>query len=147
MLWVLVKKQLAEVFKGYFYDAKKNRMRPRWAVIAWFAFFAVVMIGVLGGMFTFLSLSVCGPLAHAGMGWLYFLLLGLLALLLGAAGSVFNTYAGLYLSRDNDLLLSMPIPVSRIVAARLVNVYLMGALYSATVLLPARIVCAASRCI
>ena len=140
MLWVLVKKQLAEVFKGYFYDAKKNRMRPRWAVIAWFAFFAVVMIGVLGGMFTFLSLSVCGPLVHAGMGWLFFLLLGLLALLLGAAGSVFNTYAGLYLSRDNDLLLSMPIPVSRIVAARLVNVYLMGALYSATVLLPALVV-------
>ena len=34
MLKILIKKQLAEVFKGYFYDAKKNRMRsarfPMW---------------------------------------------------------------------------------------------------------------------
>ena len=29
MLKVLLKKQLAEVFKGYFYDAKKNRMRSK----------------------------------------------------------------------------------------------------------------------
>ena len=39
MLKVLLKKQLAEVFKGYFYDAKKNRMRSKGAVIAWFVFF------------------------------------------------------------------------------------------------------------
>ena len=34
MLKVLLKKQLAEVFKSYFYDAKKNRMRSKGAVIA-----------------------------------------------------------------------------------------------------------------
>ena len=74
--------------------------------------FALLMVGVLGGMFTLLS---CGPLLRrwsaAGMGWLYFALMALLAMLLGAFGSVFNTYSGLYLSKDNDLLLSMPIPV------------------------------------
>ena len=35
-------------------------------------------------------------------------LMGLLAVFLGAFGSVFNTYSGLYLAKDNDLLLSMP---------------------------------------
>ena len=40
------------------------------------------------------------------------------AIMLGAFGSVFNTYAGPYLPKDNDLLLSMPIPVSSLVAAR-----------------------------
>ena len=53
---------------------------------------------------------------------------------------MFNTYAGLYLPKDNDLLLSMPIPVSVLVAARLLGVYLMGLLYSAIVILPAIIV-------
>ena len=140
MLGVLVKKQLAEVFKSYFYDAKKNRMRSKWAIAAWFLFFFVIMVGFLGGIFTALSLQLCGGLTAIGMGWLYFLLMSGIAILLGALGSVFNTYSGLYLSKDNELLLSLPIPVRTIVAARLINVYLMGAMYAATVLLPALIV-------
>lgn len=74
------------------------------------------------------------------MGWMYFCLMGLLAILLGAFGSVFNTYSGLYLSKDNDLLLSMPIPVRSIMVSRLLGVYLMGLMYSAVVILPAIIV-------
>jgi ABC-2 type transport system permease protein len=140
MLKLLVKKQLAEVFKSYFYDAKKNKMRSKWAIAAWFIFFFLIMVGMLGGIFTFLSLSLCGALVQAGMGWLHFLLMGIIAIVLGAFGSVFNTYSGLYLAKDNDQLLSLPIPVQTIITARLLNVYLMGAMYSATVLLPALIV-------
>ena len=47
MLKVLLKKQLAEVFKSYFYDAKKNRMRSKAAIAGWFIFFFVVMVGML----------------------------------------------------------------------------------------------------
>ena len=140
MLKVLLKKQLAEVFKMYFYDAKKNKMRSRWAVAGWIVFFVVIMVGVLGGTFTAMSISLCAPLVSSGVGWLYFLLLGNLAILLGAFGSVFNTYSGLYLAKDNDQLLSLPIPVRTIMAARLTNVYLMGAMYSLVVLIPAVIV-------
>ena len=53
---------------------------------------------------------------------------------------MFNTYAGLYLAKDNDLLLSMPIPVPVLMASRLLGVYLMGLMYSGVVLLPAVIV-------
>ena len=140
MLKALIKKQLAEVFKSYFYDAKKNKMRSKWAIAAWFVFFVVIMVGMMGGMFTFLSLTLCESLTEAGMGWLYFLLLSGVAIVFGAFGSVFNTFSSLYLAKDNDLLLSMPIPVKTIIAARLVNVYLMGAMYSATAILPALIV-------
>ena len=140
MLKVLLKKQLSEVFKSYFYDAKKNRMRSKAAIAGWFIFFFVIMVGMMGGIFTFLSLSLCESLVQAGVGWLYFLIMGGVSVFLGAFGSVFNTYSGLYLAKDNDLLLSMPIPVRTIMAARLANVYLMGAMYSAVVLLPALIV-------
>lgn len=61
----------------------------------------------------------------------------LLAVVLGTFGSVFNTYSGLYLSKDNDLLLSLPIPVSVIMISRLLGVYLMGVLYAAAVMAPA----------
>ena len=140
MLKTLIKKQFTEVFRSYFYDAKKNRMRSKGAVIAFFAFFIILMVGMLGGMFTMLALTLCPSLLEVNMGWLYFLILGGLAIVFGAFGSVFNTYSGLYLSKDNDLLLSLPIPVKTIITARLVNVYLMGTMYSAIVLIPTLVV-------
>ena len=85
-------------------------------------------------------MKLCGPLAAAGLDWLYFALMGGIAMLLGAFGSIFNTYAGLYLAKDNDLLLSLPIPVRSIILSRLLSVYLMGLLYSGVVTIPAAIV-------
>ena len=140
MLKILLKKQIAEVFRSYFYDAKKNKARSKAAVAAYIVLFVVIMLGVLGGMFTLLALSMSAPMAAAGMEWLYFALMGLLAILLGSFGSVFNTYSGLYLAKDNDLLLSMPIPVNAIMGARLLSVYLLGLMYSGVVILPAVIV-------
>ena len=83
---------------------------------------------------------MCGPLTEAGVGWLYFDVFSLIALALGVFGSVFNTNAALYLPKDNDLLLSMPIPARTIVTARLLGVYLLGLMYSGCVLLPSLIV-------
>lgn len=74
------------------------------------------------------------------MDWLYFSLMGLLAILLGTFGSVFNTFSCLYLSKDNDLMLSLPIPVNVLMVSRLLTVYLMGVMYSIVVILPAVIV-------
>lgn len=106
----------------------------------YFVLFILLVFGLLGGIFAFLATKLCTPLIAVGIDWLYFALMGLIAVLLGAFGSVFNTYAGLYLPKDNDLLLAMPIPVSTLVAARLFGVYLMGLLYSAVVILPTIIV-------
>ena len=140
MLKTLVKKQLMEIFRSYFYNAKTNKKRSTAGIIAYILLFAALMIGLIGGMFTGLSASLCAPLTQAGMGWLYFALMSLLAIFLGAFGSVFNTYSGLYFAKDNDLLLSLPIPVRTLMASRLLTVYLMGLMYSAVVILPAVIV-------
>ena len=130
MVKILLKKQLTEIFRAYFYDAKKNKARSKAAVTGYIVLFVFLMVGILGGMFTFLSVSLCGALTAVGFDWLYFAIMSLLAILLGAFGSVFNTYSGLYLAKDNDLLLSMPIPVGTIMISRLLGVYLMGLMYS-----------------
>lgn len=136
MLKVLLKKQMTEVFRSYFYNAKKKQMRSKGNIILMIVLYAFLLIGVLGGMFTGLAVALCGGLHEAGMGWLYFALMSGIAIALGAFGSVFSTYSSLYLPKDNDLLLSMPIPVRLIIISRLLNVYLLGAMYSAVVLLP-----------
>ena len=140
MVKTLLKKQIGEIFRSYFYDAKKNKPRSKASTILFILFFVFLMVGILGGMFALLSYVICGAFVSVEMGWMYFCIMGLLAILLGAFGSVFNTYSGLYLSKDNDLLLSMPIPVRSIMVSRLLGVYLMGLMYSAVVILPAVIV-------
>ena len=140
MLKTLLKKQMAEIFRNYFYDPKKNKMRSRGATIAYIALYALLMVGLLGGMFALLAVGICAPMAAAGVGWLYYLVMGLIAVLLGAFGSVFSTYSSLYLSKDNDLLLSMPIPVRYVMASRLLGVYLLGLMYSGVATVPAVIV-------
>lgn len=140
MLKILLRKQFSEIFRNYFYDAKKNKKRSKGAVIAYIALFVLIMAGVLGGMFALFSFAICGEMVAAGMDWLFFVVMGMLAILLGTFGSVFNTYSTLYLAKDNDLLLSLPIPVSTVMAARLLSVYLMGLMYSAVVIGPAVIV-------
>lgn len=140
MLKTLLKKQMAEIFRNYFYDPKKNKMRSKGATIAYIALYALLMVGLLGGMFALMAVGLCGPLVEAGMDWLYYLLIGLIAVLLGTFGSVFSTYSSLYLSKDNDLLLSMPIPVRCVMASRLLGVYLLGLMYAAVVIVPGVIV-------
>ncbi len=140
MLKSLIKKQMMEVFRSYFYNFKKNKTRTKAGIIGMFLLYAFVMVGVMGALFTGMSVSLCTVMYESGMSWLYFAIMSGTAILLGAFGSVFNTYSGLYLSKDNDLLLSMPIPVKYIIASHLFNVYFMGLIYSGMAILPAIIV-------
>lgn len=140
MLKLLLKKQLSEIFRTYFYDAKKNKARSKASIAAYIFFFLFVLFGILGGMFTLGAIGLCLTLGTTEFSWIYFALMGALAILLGTFGSVFNTYSSLYLAKDNDLLISMPIPVSAIMASRLLSVYIMGLIYSSCVLLPTIIV-------
>ena len=140
MLRILLKKQMTEAFRGFFFNAKKNKSRTHAVSMVLITLYAVLMVVVLGGMFSLLSAGLCAPLAGADLLWLYYSILAMIALLLGVFGSVFNTFAGLYQGKDNDLLLSLPIPVRYILFARLLGVYLMGLMFSGVVLLPAWIV-------
>lgn len=48
------------------------------------------------------------------MGWLYWCLMGLIAISFGVFGSVFNTYSSLYQAKDNDMLL-IPLVLSLLI--------------------------------
>ena len=87
MLSALLKKQLQEIFRSYFYNAKQGKARSRVSTVGYFAFFAVLMVGVLGGMFTYLAHSLCAPFAAAGMEWLYFTIMAMVAIVHSAAYS------------------------------------------------------------
>lgn len=140
MTRLLIKKQLWEIFRAYFYDAKKNKKRSTVSTVLFFVLFAAIMLVLLGGIFAGMGIGMCFVLVAANLDWMYFAMFVLVAVLLGCFGSVFNTFSCLYLSKDNDLLLSMPIPIKTIMVSRLMTVYLMGLMYSGIVMLPGVIV-------
>ncbi len=135
MFGTLLKKEFFEIFRVYFYNEKKNKMRSRAAVAAWFIFYIAIML-LFAGIFAGVAFSMCKGLLDARLGWMYYTVMGGIAVVLGVFASVFNTYPRLYLAKDNNLLLSMPISVKDIVFSRLADAYLLGALYSGTVFIP-----------
>ena len=136
MLKTLLKKQLYEINRSFFYDAKKNVSRSKTVSTVLIILYALLMVGYIGGMFGFFAFQLCQPMVEGGVVWLYYAIFGLLSVFLGVFGSVFNTFAGLYQATDNDLLLSMPIPVRSILFVRVAGVYLMALMFSGVVMLP-----------
>ena len=66
------------------------------------------------------------PLHDAGASWLYFVFLIVLAFALMFIGSVFTAKAQLFEAKDNEFLLSMPVPPKSILSARLVALLLLN---------------------
>ena len=91
MVKLLIKKQLREIFRSWFVNQKTNQRRSKAGIIGFALLFVVLMVVVLGGMFTALSFSLAPPLSAAGVGWLHFSILSLIAVVLGVFGSVSNT--------------------------------------------------------
>lgn len=140
MLKALFRKQLLETFGQFLFRSRKTgKLRSRGGIVliavlyvflfAWFAF-----------MFGTLSFSLCPPLIEAGLDWLYFSIMALFAVAIGVLGSVFSTYSSLYRSKDNEFLLSMPIPPSAILLVRLSGVAFLGFVFVALVFLPSVVV-------
>ena len=135
MTRALLRKQLMEVFSWLYRDKKSGKHRSEKGVVGWGLLY-LLLFAFLGVMFGVAAVTLCGPLLTEKMGWLYWCLMGLIAVFFGVFGSVFNTYSSLYQAKDNDMLLSMPIPTSRILLVRLSGVYAMGLMYELIVMIP-----------
>ena len=136
-MWkALLKKQFLELLTFYFPKAKAKKKRSAGAVAGVAVLFVFILLS-LGGSFYAAADALAGALLPQGLDWLYFALIGSLSVFLGIFGGVFSTYAGLYLPKDNDLLLSLPIPPRRILLVRMIAVYAAGLVYSAVAWVPA----------
>lgn len=139
MLKTLLKKQMMENFSFFWQDRKHNTVRKGGKLALWILLYAFLFFS-LSMVFGSVAIMLCEPFVEAEMGWLYFAMMGLMAIAIGAFGSVFNTYTGLYQAKDNDMLLAMPIKIGKLLFARLSGVYVMGLLYELLVMIPVLII-------
>ena len=139
MIKAMMKKQMQESFCWLYQDKKTGKNRSMKGLIGYGLLYLLVF-GCVGFVFYAVSDMLCEPFHGMGLDWLYIALMGLMSVMLGVFGSVFNTYTSLYRAKDNDFLLAMPIPTKLLLVARLTGVYAMGLLYEMLVMIPALIV-------
>ncbi len=138
MFKALLKKQLLETMAFFFLNNKDGKKRSKFAVFG----FGALMIYVLGTgvvMFWLLSAALCENFVALGLDWVYFAFLSILATAIGVIGSVFATKTKLYEAKDNELLLSMPVPPWMILFARMLGLYGLTLFIQSIVLIPAMV--------
>lgn len=139
MLLTLVKIRLKALFSVIFAQriGSKPNSKARKIGIAVLAVYIVSML--LFSMGTMMH-TMAGPLSEAGLGWLYFSIAALLAAVFSIMGTIFTIQKELFDASDNELLLSMPIPPSFILASRLVIIVVLEFMYTAIIMIPAGVV-------
>ncbi len=135
MLKALLKKQFWEINAFYFVDRKTGKHRTKVGTALYIALLAAVYL-VIGAVFFVLMTTFLPLLDEEGLEWLFFAIGAILSTVYGVFGSVFTTYSGLYRAKDNDILLAMPIPPSRILFARLFGISTIGLLYEGMAFVP-----------
>ena len=136
MIRALVHKQLWELGAAFLRSSKTGKARSRASAVGYALLFAVLVV-VLMLCFAGMVLPLASVLLPAGLDWLYFASMGLTALLVSVLASAFT---GLFQSRDNELLLSLPIPPAVIFGVRVSTVYLACLIYLLMAWVPA-VVC------
>ncbi len=141
MLKALLKKQLLEFFSGLLNGASRRCKSSLGKALI--CVFLVIIVSAFLFMFASMAYMFI-PLLEEDNASLYFSLFGIIATLTGVFGSVFMTYNTIYEAKDNDLLLSMPIPERIILFSRMTGIYISALLFESMVMIPAVAVAAFS---
>ncbi len=138
MIKALLKKQFLTL-TAFLLQGKNGQRRSPRAIIG-FSLLMAYALGTFCYLFYTLSEGLCAPLVGQGLSWLYFAFMGTIAMAFGVMGSVFMAKTSLYEAKDNDLLLSMPIPSWAILFSRTVGLYIYTLFFEALAFVPS-VVC------
>lgn len=134
MIKALIKNEFVKVMRlsGRTKDKKKG--------LGGFANYLILM-AVLGLLFAAMAFGMFMAMApmfiQNGMGWLCFTYATIMAIAFAVVGSVFMAQSQLYRAKDNDLLLSLPIPSRLILFCRMIPLYVQNFYFCFVILLPA----------
>lgn len=139
MTKTLLKKQFKELYAAYFRSGNSKKKNSKALPVV----YALLMLYVAGFLFFFfynMMESLCAPLFSIGMGWLYFAIAGIVGMMLAVFGSIFVTQSMLFDAKDNEFLLSLPIPPGKILFSRMFSLYVQNFVFGGIVFLSAVVV-------
>ena len=103
------------------------------------AVFLIAFLGLyLSGLYSYMLMKALAP---SNMEVLVFVFMGIGALVGGLLFTTFAVKGVVFGGKDNDLLLSMPVPTTMLMASRVTAIYLENLLFAVFVLVPAGVIC------
>lgn len=138
LLLTNLKGLLNSMFKGGSDKKKKAKSGP--AAIAAIAVFAVFIVALLMVSIGMLFFNFAYSFSATELDWLYFAITAILVFLMTFIGSVFATQNLIFNAKDNELLLSMPIPPFYILTSRVLLLFILDLMYGLLMALPAIVV-------
>ena len=138
MFKALMKVKLASILNWLAGGSKRGK-KPGKVKLILYALLMVYVIGIFCWMFGMVFSVLAEPLYTAGLAWLYFLMALIMSFALMVVFSVFTAKSQLYEAKDNDLLLSMPIPPSAILASRMLLLLGLNLIFGLIIAVPALI--------
>lgn len=137
MIRKLVAVRFSAIYFSMLRSSRKKSSVGRHILLALLGIYlACVVVFLTGMMFS----AICEPFHSLGLDWLYFGMMVMGAFALMVVGSIFFAQSQLYEAKDNELLLSLPVPVSAILGSRMIMLYLINFVYGTMVMLPGMVV-------
>lgn len=136
MFKALLRKQMLEIKRMYFRRRRRNDSPSAKPAGNGLMVLFIFLYLIIAGSFYALASLIGADLMTPDLSWIYFMIMNGMAFLAGILGSVFTTAYSLFQATDNEFLIALPIPFSRILIARMVSVYIMSLIYESMVFLP-----------
>ena len=138
MLKTLIAVQLRGAWAGVLNTGAATRHKKTVAVLL--GALVVYAAGCMVFLMAITFAALCAPLAEAGLAWLYFAVAAGTAAAAICLLGMLTAQQSLFSARDNELLLSLPVPPRLILLSRMAGLLLMAYLTGAAVFVPAGVV-------
>jgi len=137
MLKSLLKIRLLSLWQAIVGSRVKRGKSKGKGKLVLYALLAIYIVGALFASVGLMFMQIAEALVSFGLGWLAMGIAALMCVVISVVGSIFTTQQQIYEAKDNELLLSMPIPPSYILATRILMVLLLNMLFGVFILVPA----------
>ncbi len=142
MLKLLLKKQAMETLSIFTMGGRKGTNGTRRSPLFIVAITLLLLygIGATVALMGYLSWTLCEAFVQSGLTGVYFAMNATMACAVALVVSMFMAKSKLFEAKDNDLLLSMPLPTWTILFSRMTGLYGIAFLFSSIAFIPACVV-------
>lgn len=135
MLKTLLRVRMAALLAAFTGQSRKRKSQTKGKAVG-YAFLMLYCFCAFVFLFYTSFSQLAAAFFPAGLGWLYFAMFAIMAFALMFIGSVFTAKSQLFEAKDNELLLSMPVPPGMILLSRMAALLAMNFVLELVVALP-----------
>jgi ABC-2 type transport system permease protein len=124
---------------AYFIKSSRRKNKGKGMTVL-FTLLMIYAFGCIAFMIGMLYHQLYNPLSGAGLKWFYFAIAGIMTFALCFIGTVFMAQVQIYGAKDNDLLLSMPIPPRYILVTRMLLLLFLSYVFEIVSFIPSVVI-------